>query len=81
MLKSNIPDNKSDFIEKTRFYMRMLTGAFALLSAVDPADLSKDDLYDFCFGLVQMNEDFTDRLIHYMEESRQSAEDSVNKHL
>ena len=61
-------DNNPDFIEKTHFYMKMLTGAFSLLSTADPDDISKNDLYDFCFGMTQINEDFTEKLIRFMKE-------------
>ena len=60
----------TDFYDYAHFYSRMITGAFALLCAVDPGEMSKDDLYDFCFGMIQVNERFTDELVDYMEEAR-----------
>jgi hypothetical protein len=40
----------------------MITGALSVLSAIDPGNLSQQDLYDFCFGLIQINEEFTSQL-------------------
>ena len=61
-------NNNTDFIEQTEYYMKMLTGALAVLSSTDPAELSKDDFHDYCFGLIQINERFTGELIDYMRQ-------------
>ena len=57
----------NDFPDRALYHTKMITGAFALLSAVEPEELSKDDLYDFCFGLMQMNERFTEELRDYLK--------------
>ncbi len=56
----------NDFPDQAHFHSRMITGAFAVLAATDPGELSKDDLYDFCFGMIQVNERFTEELVDYM---------------
>ena len=57
----------NDFPDYALYHTKMITGAFALLSAVEPDELSKEDLYDFCFGLMQANEKFTEELREYLK--------------
>ena len=57
----------NDFADRALYHTKMITGAFALLSAVEPEELSKEDMYDFCFGLMQMNEKFTEELSEYLK--------------
>ena len=58
----------NDFPDHAHFHSRMITGAFAILATIEPGELSKDDLYDFCFGMIQVNERFTDELTDYMKD-------------
>ena len=69
MKKEKSLDQKTDFPDYALYHTKMITGAFALLSAVEPDELSKEDLYDFCFGLMQANERFTDELRDYLNEA------------
>ena len=59
--------DKTAFAEQAHFHSRMITGAFAILSTTEPGEMSKDDLYDFCFGMVQVNERFTEELTDYFK--------------
>ena len=68
--EKSTPHPCNDFPDYAHFHSRMITGAFAILSTIEPGELSKDDLYDFCFGMIQVNERFTDELVDYMEEAR-----------
>ena len=44
----SLTSDNTDFIEQAEYYMKMLTGALAVLSSTDPAELSKDDFHDYC---------------------------------
>ena len=65
----SVANQWNDFPDQAHFHSRMITGAFAILATIEPGELSKDDLYDFCFGMIQVNERFTDELTDYMKDA------------